>query len=144
MTKVQKYSLVALRITLGWYFLYAGFAKIIDSSWSAAGYLNNAKTFPEFFAWLASPENIGWVSTLNEWALFIIGAALILGIFVRFASWVGMVLMLLYWLPVFHFPYAGYGLVVDDHIIFIAVFAVLATFKAGEYVGIDGFFVNKD
>ncbi|MBP6925931.1 MAG: DoxX family protein [Candidatus Pacebacteria bacterium] len=129
MTMLQKYSLVALRVTLGWYFLYAGFTKIIDSSWSAAGYLNSAKTFPGFFAWLASPENIGWVSTLNEWALFLVGAALVLGIFVRFASWGGIVLMTLYWLPVLDFPHVGHGFIIDDHIIFIAVFVVLAAFN---------------
>jgi hypothetical protein len=45
--------------------------------------------------------------------------------------------MVLYWLPVFHFPYAGYGLIVDDHIIFIAAFLVLISFHAGKYFGID-------
>jgi len=139
MNKVQQYALTALRVGLGWLFFYAGLSKIIDPTWSAAGYLGNASTFPGLFEWLASAGNIGWVSFLNEWGLLLVGLGLILGLFVRYASYAGMLLMFLYWLPILDFPSVGHGILVDDHIIYIAVFAVLIVMNAGKYFGLDKF-----
>jgi len=137
MNKVQQYALVSLRIGMGWLFFYAGLSKIIDPTWSAAGYLGNASTFPGLFEWLASSGNIGWVSFLNEWGLLLVGLGLILGLLVRYASYAGMFLMFLYWLPILDFPTVGHGILVDDHIIYIAVFAVLIVMNAGKYFGLD-------
>lgn len=134
----QRVALLLLRLGLGWLFFYAGITKVLDASWSAAGYLSNAQTFPALFAWFAQPENIGWVNLLNEWGLTLIGAALVLGIFVRWASWGGMLLMVLYWLPVLSFPYAGdHSYIVDDHIIYILGLLILTTFNAGRFWGLD-------
>lgn len=128
-----------LRLTLGWLFLYAGITKILDPAWSAAGYLGNAQTFSTLFAWFALPSNIGWVNLVNEWGLTLIGAALILGIFVRWASVAGIALMVLYWLPVLSFPYAGeHSYIVDEHIIYALTLLALMVFHAGRYWGVDG------
>lgn len=137
MNKIQQHILVALRIGMGWLFFYAGLSKIIDPSWSAAGYLGNALTFPGLFEWLASSGNIGWVSFLNEWGLLLVGLGLILGLFVRYASYAGMLLMFLYWLPILDFPMVGHGVLVDDHIIYIIVLSVLIVTNAGRYFGLD-------
>ncbi len=137
MNKIQQHALVALRIAIGWLFFYAGLSKVIDPSWTAAGYLSNATTFSGFYEWLASAGNIGWVSFLNEWGLLLIGLGLILGLFVRYASYAGMLLMFLYWLPILDFPTVGHGVLIDDHIIYILVFAVLAVTSAGKYFGLD-------
>ncbi len=137
MNKLQQHALVALRIGMGWLFFYAGLSKIIDPTWTAAGYLSNAITFPGLFEWLASAGNIGWVSFLNEWGLLLIGLGLILGLFVRYASYAGVVSMVLYWLPILEFPFVGHGFLVDDHIIYMLVFCVLIHFNAGKYVGFD-------
>ena len=59
---LEKFALVALRVSLGLLFLYAGITKVLDSSWSAEGYLKSAKTFPELFQWFAAPGNIEWVN----------------------------------------------------------------------------------
>ncbi len=127
-----------LRLTLGWLFLYAGLVKILDDKWSAAGYLKGAKTFPELYAWLALPQNIGWVNLLNEWGLTLIGVSLILGIMVRFSSIAGIALMLLYYFPALNFPYVGeHAYIVDEHIIYMAAFLVLYAVRAGEYLGVD-------
>src|SRR3989304_449706 len=100
MTKFEKISLFLLRVGLGWFFFYAGITKVLDPSWSAAGYLQNAKTFSGFFAWFASPGILPVTNFLNEWGLTILGASLILGIFVRFSSGLGIILMLLYFAPI--------------------------------------------
>lgn len=134
----QKVVLTLLRVATGWLFLYAGITKVLDSTWSAGGYLTSAQTFSGLYSWLASPANIGWVNFLNEWGLTLIGIALILGIFVRWASYAGVLLMLLYWLPVLSFPYVGdHSYIVDEHVIYILVLLVLAYFRAGKYWGLD-------
>lgn len=96
-----------LRVALGALFFYAGIVKVLNPNWSAVGYLNNAKTFPDLYHWFASAGNIGWVNLLNEWGFVLIGVALILGIFVKWASFGGIFFMALYYLPILKFPYAG-------------------------------------
>jgi thiosulfate dehydrogenase [quinone] large subunit len=137
MHKIQQHTLIALRLGIGWYFTYAGLSKILNPEWTAAGYLNNATTFPGLFDWLASAGNIGWVSFVNEWGLLLIGLGLMLGLLVRYASYAGIVLMVLYWLPVLDFPFVGHGFLVDDHIIYMLVFCILIHFNAGNYFGLD-------
>lgn len=138
MKKLQPISLLLLRLGLGWLFLYAGITKILDPEWSAAGYLRGAGTLQPFFAWLASPANIGWVNFVNAWGLTLIGGALLLGLFTRWAALGGAVFMTLYWLPALSFPYVGeHSYIVDDHIVYILGFLVLFAFNAGQYWGLD-------
>lgn len=138
-----KVSILFLRLAMGWLFLYAGVSKILNPEWTAAGYLKGAKTFAGLFQWFASSQNIGWVNFLNEWGLALIGGALILGLFVKWASFAGIVLMLLYYFPILKFPHAGANyFIVDDHVIFILIFILFIGAKAGQHWGIDGMF-NK-
>ena len=144
MNKWAKTSLVALRLTMGWVYLYAGYAKIIDPTWTAAGYLSNAKTFPGFYQWFASSANIEWVNLLNMGGLFLIGAALILGAGVRLASYMGVLITVLYYFPVLTFPEVGaHGYIIDDHIIYALVFVLFAAFAAGRTWGLDGWLERK-
>ena len=135
----MKKAIFALRLALGWLFTYAGLTKIADSSWSAAGYLNNAGTFQGLFAWFASPSNIGWVNFINEWGLLIIGISLLIGLWVRWTSIAGIVLMALYYFPVLNFPMAGeHSFIVDEHIIYVLSFWIFIVSDAGRYKGLDG------
>jgi len=134
----MKITLFLLRLALGWVFLYAGLSKLMNASWSAAGYLGSATTFPELYQWFASSQNIGWVNTLNAWGLTLVGAALILGVALRFASYGGILLMMLYYFPVLHFPYVGKtAYLVDEHIMYILVFVLLISAHAGRIWGLD-------
>lgn len=140
MRQSQRIGLTLLRLGLGWVFLYAGATKLLNPEWSAAGYISNALTFGSLFEWLASPSNIVWVNFLNQWGLTLIGVALILGIFVRYASIAGIALMVLYWLPLLQFPLVGdHSYLIDDHIIYILAFVILIVFKSGRYWGFDKF-----
>ena len=121
---------------------YAGITKVLDPAWTATGYLTNAKTFPGFYGWVVSPENIGWVNFLNEWGLTLIGVSLILGLGVRLSSILGAILMLLYYFPVLEFPKVEHGFIVDDHLIYAVVLAFLATVRAGRYYGLDNWCAN--
>ncbi len=127
-----------LRVGLGWLFFYAGITKVINSAWSAAGYLGAAKTFPAFFSWLTTPANIPWVNFANEWGLTLIGLGLITGLLVRPAAIAGIALMFLYYLPILDFPYPNpHSYLVDEHIIYILVLALLFNTDAGRFWGLD-------
>ena len=138
MTRFQSVSLFLLRVGLGWMFFYAGITKILDPQWSAAGYLSGAKTFGGFYQWLMSPSVLPVVNFMNEWGLTLLGAALILGVFVRLASYGGALLMLLYYLPILQFPYPNpHAYIVDEHIVYILALFVLAAFRAGRVGGLE-------
>jgi thiosulfate dehydrogenase [quinone] large subunit len=135
----QKVSLFALRVGIGIIFLYAGISKLLVDNWSAAGYLNSAQTFSGLYHWFASSGNIGWINFVNVWGQILIGAGLISGFLTRWASWAGIVMMVLYYFPTLNFPYVGdHSYLVDEHIIYILVLLVLTSLHAGRYIGIDG------
>lgn len=138
MNRLEKISIFLLRLSLGWLFFYAGITKVLNPDWSAAGYLNNAKTFSGLYQWLASTQNISWVNLLNEWGLTLIGMALILGVFTRWASLGGILLMVMYYFPILQFPYVSTtSFMIDNHVIFSLVFLVFFLSHAGKFWGLD-------
>lgn len=138
MSKYEKWSLVGLRLAMGWLMFYAGVTKIIDPQWSAAGYLNNAKTFAGFFRWFAQPGILPVTNFINEWGLTLLGVSLILGAFVRLSSLFGAMLMLLYYFPVLEFPYIKpHSFIVDDHIVYALVLLYFAAVRAGRVWGLE-------
>ena len=134
--------LTVMRVVTGWFMLYAGITQIIDPNWSAAGYLTNAQTFPEFYRWLAEPERIGAVNFLNEWGLTFLGASLIVGLGVRLSSALGIMLMALYYFPVVRFPFAPHGFIVEEHVVYATMLAFLAAVRAGRYYGLERWCAN--
>jgi thiosulfate dehydrogenase (quinone) large subunit len=133
-----KITIFLLRISLGWIMLYAGLTKVIDPSWSAEGFLTNAKTFSSFYAWFATSSNIVWVNFVNEWGLTLLGASLILGIFVRYSAPLGAVVMLLYYFPQLNgYRLGENSIIIDLHIIYALVLVLLALTGAGKYYGFD-------
>ena len=77
MNKQLKISVFLSRVALGVLFFYAGITKVMNPDWSAAGYLNNAKTLPDLFQWFASAGNLGWVNLANELGLTFFGVPFI-------------------------------------------------------------------
>lgn len=138
MTQFQKVSIFLLRITMGWLFFYAGITKVINPAWSAAGYLNGAKTFTGFYQWLANPDILPITNFLNEWGLTLIGLSLILGVFVRVSAVLGAAMMVLYYFPVLAFPKIGANAyLVDEHIIYTMALLVLASVQSGRIWGLE-------
>lgn len=138
------FALLLLRLSLGWLFLYAGLTKLTNPEWSAKGFLENANTFSGFYNWLASPNILPIVDLLNEWGLTLIGIALILGIFVRLSSYLGALMMLLYYFPGLVFPYVGeHSFIVDEHIIYICAFILIASLSKSHHFSIFGSRIKK-
>ena len=137
MTSPQKFFLFVSRITVGWMFFYAGITKVLDPQWSAEGYLKGAKAFTWFFQMLLDPSILPIINFMNKWGLTLLGLSLILGLFVRFSSLLGVLLMALYYIAL-GFPYPNpHSYIVDEHIIYISVLLFFAAVKAGRVFGLD-------
>lgn len=129
---IKRISIILLQISLGWLFLYAGITKILDPNWTAKGYIEGAKTLNGLYNFFASPGILPIVDFLNAWGLTLIGIALLTGLFVRWASIAGILIMLLYYFPILAFPKVGdHGYIVDEHIIYAVAFLILIGFQKG-------------
>lgn len=145
-SKSQLYLLVALRVVIGWHFLYEGIIKLANPNWSSVGFLLDSQgIFSGFFHSLASnPDVLSVVDTLNIAALTLIGLGLILGSFTRLATIGGIVLLAFYYLshPPFvglkyAMPMEGNYLVVNKNLIELMALCVLLVFPTGTILGLD-------
>ncbi len=138
MNKLTSPTIFLLRVALGWLFLYSGIIKVMTTTWSAESYISGAKVLPQLFNFLLDPAVLPYVNLVNKWGLVLIGASLIFGLFVRWSALAGAILMILYYLPVLQFPYAGNNFfIVDEHIIYALVLFFLAIVGAGRVWGLD-------
>ena len=115
---MKKTIITLIRAAVGWHFLYEGLIKLFADNWSAASYLNNTFSFLSgFYHWLAaSPARLAVVDFLNVWGLILIGLALFVGLFARWASLAGAFLLLLYY---FAYPPFGFSLLGGDGAVYI-------------------------
>jgi len=115
-TKLQKSGTLVfsiLRMAIGWHFLYEGVAKITAAGWSSQAYLGGTTGFfSPFYHWLAASPAIGMIDWLNIIGLILIGLALFLGCFTRFAAATGALLLLLYY---FAYPPFGFSLITSSN-----------------------------
>ena len=146
LTGAQMAAVVALRVLIGWHFLYEGVAKLSAPSWSAAGFLSQARgPLADVFRGLAAnPGALEIVNPLNMWGLTLVGLGLVLGCFTRLASAAGMLLLLMYYLcnPPFvgyfySLPAEGSYLVVNKNLVELAGLAVVFTTGSGKVLGLD-------
>lgn len=139
MKKYSSYLLTVLRILIGWYFLYEGISKLISPDWSAKLYLLGSEwIFAGLFHWMASsPDILKVVDFLNIWGLILIGLSLFIGLFVRWSSVAGAILLFFY--IVAYPPISGHtlGVVtegnyqwVDKNLIVFFMLIVFATLPA--------------
>ena len=99
-TKLQLWTLVILRVAIGWHLLYEGMDKLLNPNWSSVGYMMDSKgIFAGMFHSMAgNPDLLRVIDFLNVWGLILVGAALILGLFTRVAIYGGIALLTLYYL----------------------------------------------
>ncbi len=142
----QLSTLVILRMMIGWHFLYEGIIKLLNSDWSAAGYLNNSQWwFADFFKWLASdPTLLGVVNFFNVWGLILIGIGLIAGLFTKESLIGGAILLTFYYLSMppmpgidFAMPMEGHYIIVNKTLIELSAIFILIAFPTGTEIGID-------
>jgi thiosulfate dehydrogenase (quinone) large subunit len=144
-------TLVALRLLIGWHFLYEGLAKLLNPHWTSAGYLAESRWWFKglFVAIAASPTAVTLADHLNMWGLTLIGLGLMLGVLTRPATVAGMVLLALYYVAAPPFVGYAYGmptegsyLIVNKVLIELAALAVLLAHPTERTFGLDRFFVR--
>ena len=141
----EQYTAVALRLALGWTFIWAFLDKLIGLGYSTSsegawinggsptsGFLNYATSGPlaGFYQDLAGNAA---VDSLFMLALLMLGVALVLGIGMKMAAVGGSILMLMMWssrLPPENNP------VLDDHIVYMVALILLALVGAGHWLGL--------
>lgn len=144
--KAGMIALTILRVGIGWHFIYEGFSKLLDSGWTAAGYLQSA-TGPLSGVFQAMAENeilLQFINVLNIWGLIFIGLGLFLGIFTKISQIAGISLFVIYYLshpPFFAEPgffREGSYLFVSKDLLEIFALITLMFFPTGRFVGLDG------
>jgi len=140
--------LLALRLIIGWHFLYEGMVKVVNSNWSSVSYLlDSSGIFKGMFYSIATNPNLLKIADfLNIWGLIAIGLGLILGAFTRIAKWSGIVLLIFYYLS--HPPFIGLSylmpmegsyLIVNKVLIELVALIVLVLFPTSKQIGLDRF-----
>ena len=147
--KLSHWPLVAitlLRVVVGWHFLYEGIAKLTSASWSAAGYLRQARgPFAGLFRWLASePNMLANADLITMWGLTIVGALLILGLFTRLASVVAIGFILLFYFAnppfvgyFYSLPTEGSYLIINKNLVELCALLVILVTGSGRFAGLD-------
>ncbi|MBN2482418.1 MAG: DoxX family protein [Bacteroidales bacterium] len=144
------WTLTIVRIIIGWHFLYEGFVKLTDGTWTAAPYLAGSRwIFSSVFQAIADSNVLMNITDLiNVWGLTLIGLALILGIYTRIAAFCGALLMLLYFVA--YPPFLGFmqGIVtegaylwVNRNLIELVVLLAMGFLPKGMMYGLDHLFV---
>jgi thiosulfate dehydrogenase [quinone] large subunit len=151
-SNLQTFLLVALRIIIGWYFLYEGLVKIANPDWSSFGYLMDSKgLFAGIFHAMANnPDVVAVADWLNKWGLTMIGLGMMLGLLTQVATFAGMLLLIVYYLShpalasvSYILPQEGSYLWVNKTLIEAFTLALLLVFPTGHIFGFDRFIFKK-
>jgi thiosulfate dehydrogenase [quinone] large subunit len=145
LSTATRYVLGALRLSLGWVFLWAFLDKLfglghatpsegawIDGGSPTKGFLENATAGP-FADFYQSFAGATWADWLFMIGLAGIGIALMAGVAMRIAAASGALLLVLMWtavLPPDNNPF------MDDHLIYALAIIALALLGAGRFLGL--------
>jgi thiosulfate dehydrogenase [quinone] large subunit len=144
MNRLAKFAIIFLRVVIGWFFLYQGIVSILDQNWTLSPFIKNTHIFTDFYSILLEPSILPYISYLIKGLFIVVGICMILGIFVRIVSALGILIMLLFYFPLLSFPYvidaAGTYYLVDSHMIIIAALLFLFAARAGEFFGLGSMF----
>jgi len=142
---VARYVAAALRLSLGWVFLWAFLDKTFGLGHETASkdaWVNGGSPTKGFLAFAASGPFEGmyhqiagqtWADWLFMIGLLGIGVGLVLGIAMRITAASGALLLVLMWTVVL--PPAN-NLFMDDHLIYVLVLVLLAAIGAGHTLGL--------
>lgn len=151
------YSMLGLRLLMAWVFLQAGLAKLAEGgwtnpgAWSAEGFLlqgvADANPFKGLFTFFA--DFLWLVEPMVLFGQILIGLALLLGLFVRFAALCGGLMMALFWLAAFEGGFAqglpiAHGFVFDSSFVYMILLFGLGAWGAGRVLGLDATLERTD
>ena len=154
LTRGQQRAAAVLRIAVGTIFLTAGVQKAFMSAepFDAAGFLRfgtggtpwlgtpveGTIYNPTHDLWVSLAGNAALMPVLDWLVVFgqiAIGAALILGLFTRFAAAFGALMMLLFFFAAWEFEHG----IVNQHLTYALITALVGYLGAGRVWGLDGY-----
>ena len=142
---VVRYVAAALRLSLGWIFLWAFLDKTFGlghETASKAAWIHGGSPTQGFLAFAATGPfkgtyhdiaGQGWADWLFMIGLLGIGTALILGIAMRIAAASGALLLVLMWTAVL--PPEN-NVFMDDHLVYAMTLVLIAALGAGRWLGL--------
>lgn len=135
-----------LRLAMAWVFLYAASHQVFNAEFSVAGFLGQTTTFAWLFKPLTGAVIAPVITFLVAWGHLLIGVSLALGLLTRLGALAGIVAMILYWMAHMDFPYVDGPLnfLLDFHIVYALVLALLISTRAGHYLGMDSWLLARD
>lgn len=134
---------------MGWILLQGALTKILDPTWTAAGYLKNVPAgnpFAQFWSLLAGNPI---VDQLVIWGILLTGICLIIGAFTRFSVLSASAMNLLFWASSLvggilqAFPVA-HGWVINSNIVYLILMVAMVEFGAGRILGVDAYLEETD
>jgi thiosulfate dehydrogenase (quinone) large subunit len=144
--RVAMIAITVLRVVVGWHFLYEGLAKLTSPTWSAAGYLRQARgPFAGLFRGVASDPNLlANADFVTMWGLTLVGLFLMLGLFTRLASLAGIGFLLLFYFAnppfvgyFYSLPAEGSYLIVNKNLVELCALGVILVTGSGRFAGLD-------
>jgi len=151
-SKFQTGTMVALRLCIGWHFLYEGLSKLLNPYWTSAGYLAELQWLFKglFVAIAASPGAVTVVDYVNVWGQILIGVGLLFGLFTRWSAIGGIVLLAFYYIAAppfvgytYPMPAEGSYLIVNKVLIELAALLVVLAYPTEQTFGLDRFLARK-
>lgn len=144
--RIIPWVLTIVRIAIGWHFLYEGIAKIMAAGWSSAPYLAGSKWIfaPLFTAMAGNGSVVSVIDFVNIWGMILVGLGLITGLFTRWASLAGAVMLFFYFVAyppipgyMFGVPVEGSYLWVNRNLIEFFALSVFIFLSSESQFGID-------
>jgi uncharacterized membrane protein YphA (DoxX/SURF4 family) len=138
--------LTITRIAIGWHFLYEGISKIIAAGWSSAPYLSSSRWVfaPLFHSMADNATAIALIDFLNIWGMILVGLGLMFGLFSRWASAGGALMLFFYFVAYPPFPGYMYGVPAEGSYLWVnrnlIEFFILTTFiflSSDNFFGLD-------
>jgi uncharacterized membrane protein YphA (DoxX/SURF4 family) len=146
LNQIFNWFLSIIRIVIGWHFLYEGISKIAAEAWSSAPYLAGSRwIFAPLFHMMAENTTVtAFIDFINIWGMILVGIGLMLGLFTRWASAGGALMLFFYFVaypPVPGFmsgvPAEGNYLWVNRNLIEFFVLAAFIFLSSDYLYGLD-------
>jgi thiosulfate dehydrogenase [quinone] large subunit len=160
LSALQQILLIALRILIGWHFVYEGYYKLMVpawssdgvplAGWSSAGYIRAASgPLARLFQRMLDAGWTPWIDNAVKIGLLLVGVSLMLGLFTRMGCWGALFLSAMFYLSAIPFtgaPQAGAEgayLIVNKTLIEATAVCVVLAFNTGSIAGLDKLLAGK-
>ncbi|WP_135827874.1 DoxX family protein [Halorussus halobius] len=143
---LSAWFVLALRLMMGYAFLYSGWDKITAAEpFSATGYLTNAvpaaSPLSGVFEWMGTtPWFADFLAVAVPWGELLIGLALLVGFVTRLAAFWGGFMMLMFYFGNWEMAHGP----INGDFAYMLVFLSVAAFGAGRILGLDAVIEEYD